>query len=516
MLNWLIKLFKKKSVPEKEAPQQNKANDKQKASACLDEFTKLFAGDDTFVTRPFKCGDHQCCLACIDGMVNNEVINMQIILPLTTKSPPKGTDIKQWIEEYGVSINEMKHLTQIDLMLDAILSGDSILFVQGMDGAFGLNTKGFATRAILEPDMEKVSRGSHDGFTENIVTNLSMIRRRLKTPDMKINFRLLGKRTNTKVCLCYLDSLVDKKVLDDLNRRLDKINIDGMLASNYIEELISDSRMSIFSTINYTERPDTAVGKMLEGRIAIVVDNMPVVLIVPFLFIEYFHTSTDYFENFYAGSIGRFLRILGFLLTIMVPSLYLALVTLHQEMIPSGLLAAINAARQQVPLPTIVEVIVLLVTFDLLRESSAHLPTNLGQSLSIVGGLVIGQAAVQARLVSAPVVIIVALTGITGLIIPKFNMPAIVLRIVFLFLANFFGLYGVAFGLTGLLLHLLGKQSFGVPYMQGIMPKSLQQAKDTYIRAPWWTMILRPTKISMQDAVRQSVDKSEESNEKNS
>ncbi len=462
----------------------------------------MFQGDDTFITRPVQCGDFACCIAFIDGMVNNQIINRNIVVPLVESHPEKGTDIKDWIEKHSVNINEMKHVTEINDMLSGVLSGDTVLFAQGMEGAFVLNTKGFTSRSIMEPELEKVTRGSHDGFTEPIMVNLSLIRRRLQTSDLKMKMRKLGTRSNTKVCIVYLDSLVNKAVVDDLNKRLDKINIDGILASNYIEELMTDNKYSLFRTIGFTERPDTLCSRLLEGRVALIVDNTPAALTVPFLFIEYFQSAQDYFEQFYTGTLGRLMRIAGFLFTIIIPGFYVALVTQHQEMIPSGLLLAINAARQQVPLPTLIETIVLLFAFDLLRESGTRLPSYLGQSLSIVGGLVIGQAAVQARLISAPVVIVVAFTGITSLIVPKLNTPAMVLRVVFIVLAHFYGLFGVAFGLIGMLLHLLSVQSFGVPYLQGLMPLNLQDAKDTAVRAPWWLMKLRPRKISTQDNVR--------------
>lgn len=464
---------------------------------------RLFANDDTFVTRHFKCAGKACCLVYIDGMVNLDFVNRDILEPLVTKAPPAGTDLPQWILDSCVAISDVHRLAAMEDLLDSIMCGNTLIFLEGMEGAISLHTKGYEKRAITEPELEKVTRGAHEGFGESIMTNLSLIRRRLKTPDLKIAFRKVGRRTNTKVCLCYLDSLVDKSVLEDINQRLDKIDIDGILASNYIEELITDSRFSIFRSLGFTERPDTTVSKLLEGRIAILVDNTPAVLTAPFLFIEYFHSSQDYFEQFYTGTMGRLLRIAGFLMAIIVPGFYVALVTLHQEMVPSGLLVAINAARQQVPLPTIVEVLLLLFAFDLLRESGTRLPAYLGQSLSIVGGLVIGQAAVQARFISAPVVIVVAFTGIASLIIPKLNTPVMVLRVLFILLANFFGLYGVAFGLTGLLLHLLGMRPFGVPYLQGLAPINLQDMKDIVVRAPWWHMIYRPRKLSKQDNLRQ-------------
>lgn len=228
-------------------------------------------------------------------------------------------------------------------------------------------------------------------------------------------------------------------------------------------------------------------------------------LTIPHLFIEYFQANEDYYINFYFSSISRLLRILGFMITVSVPAVYVALVTFHQEMIPTPLLLSISAARQGVPFPTIVETILLLFVFEMLRETGTRMPTNIGQALSIVGALVLGQASVEAKIVSAPVVIVVALSGITGLMIPRIKGAAIILRFVFLLLSAFLGLYGFIFGITGLLLHLCELRSFGIPYMLHLTSLDPEDLKDTAIRAPWWYMKYRPRLIAANNRVRQAI-----------
>ena len=507
MLKWFFKFFRKKK-PEAQTASPQEAKKSAELAACgIEEFAKLFDNDDTFVSKQFLCEKKQCCIAYLNGMVNNEVVDFHILQPLMKADPPKEGDLSTWLTETIVSVNESEHHTDLNEMVDHIVVGDTVLFFEGIEGAFSFNTKLWITRAVSEPDNEKVLKGPREGFNESLIINTTMIRRRLRTADLKFCFRKIGRRTKSTVCIMYLQGLVNQSVLDELNHRLDKVDIDGVLGTNYLEEQISDSPWSLFNTLGNTERPDVVAAKLLEGRVAFMVDGTPTAVTLPSLFIEYFQTNEDYYSNYITASINRLIRISGFLLTITIPAVYLALVTIHQEMVPHSLLHTINSARQAVPFPSFVEGLLMLLAFEVLRESGARLPSFLGQSLSIVGGLVIGQAAVQARLISAPVVIIAAFTGITGLLVPRLASATLILRVLFVVLSSLMGLYGLMLGLVGLLIHLSSIQSFGVPYMLGSMPMNLQDLKDTVIRAPWWYMIMRPRQISAKDSVRQSGEK---------
>jgi spore germination protein KA len=301
-----------------------------------------------------------------------------------------------------------------------------------------------------------------------------------------------------------LEGVANEKILNELNKRLDDINIDGIIDSNYINELIRDSPLSPFETIGSTERPDVVAGKLLEGRIAVVVDGSPVVLTLPHIFLELFQSSEDYYLSFYFSSISRVIRILGFVISVCTAAIYIAVVTYHQEMIPTPLVLSISAARQNVPFPTIVESLGMLLIFEILRETGTRMPTYIGQALSIVGALVVGQAAVDAKFISAPIVIVTALTGITGLMIPKLKAAAILFRITLSLLASFLGMYGFTFGIIGIILHLLQLRSFGIPYILNLSRINSENIKDTVIRAPWWYMKYRPKFISPINTKRQS------------
>lgn len=503
MANWFSKFFRKKDG-EHPGDRAGAAEATPQQTACgMAEFKRLFEGDETLVTRDFLCGDKRCCIGYIDGMVDVELINFHITEPLMRAEMPQVDDTYRYLLDSVIPADEVKRLTETAKIAEAVISGDTALFVEGAAGALTFNTKNWKTRSITEPESEKVTKGPREGFNESLMTNLTLIRRKLNTPDFKVKFRRIGRRSNTRMCVCYLKDLASQAVLDELDRRLNAIDVDSVLSVNYIDEMIRDSPMSFFITMGTTERPDVAAAKMLEGRVVVMVEGCPCALSAPYVFIEYFQAAEDYYGSFWAASIGRVMRIIGFVLTVTTPAIYLALVTMHQEMVPTTLLMAIDAARQQVPLPSVLELIVMLIVLEIMRESGARVPSFLGQSLSIVGGLVIGQAAVAARLISAPIIIVVALAAITSLLVPKLEGAAFVLRLLFVLITSVLGFYGLMIGMTAMFLHLLGIRSFGVPYLLDVLPLNMQEFKDTAIRMPWFYMIMRPRHISSKDGVRQ-------------
>lgn len=469
---------------------------------------EIFTDDDTLMVRYFQNQQHtsiRCCIAFIDGMVNIEMVNENVIQPIIQNTMLKSSNAAlENLQNQVIISNDVEKTSNVGKIVSAIVGGNTVLFLDGSPEALIIHTKGWQSRAIEEPEGEKVIRGPREGFTEPIMVNLTLLRRKLETPNLKFKFTTVGVQSHTKVCICYMENIVNKKILKELYKRLEGIDIDGILASDYIVELIRDAPFSPFKTVGTTERPDVVAAKLLEGRIAIIVDGTPVVITVPYLFVEYFQTNEDYYINFYFSSIGRILRVLGFIITISIPAVYIALMTFHQEMIPTHLLISISAARQGVPFPTIVETMVLLFVFEILRETGTRMPTNIGQALSIVGALVLGQAAVDARIVSAPVVIVVGISGITSLMIPRIQGVAIIFRLLFLLLSAFLGLYGFIFGITGFLLHLCELRSFGVPFMLYLTSLDPKDLKDTAIRAPWWYIKYRPKLLAVNNRVRQA------------
>jgi len=483
-----------------------------KLSMTLEEnvqlFRQLFTNDETLTIRFFENQQEpliKCCILFIDGMIDEKIVDENIIQPIMQNTELSSTDdIISRLDAQVVFLNKTQRTPDIDMLSMAIVEGRTVLLIEGSQDGLILSTTAFTTRQIEEPQSERVNRGPREGFVESLMENLTMIRRRLKTTALKMKFLTIGTQTNTNVCICYIDGIVNQKILDELYRRLDRINTDGIFDSEYIKEIIRDSPLSPFETIRDTERPDTVAGKLLEGRIALLVDGSPVVLLLPYVFFEIFQVSEDYYLNFYFASFGRILRMMSFFITVSVPAIYLALVTYHQETIPTPLLLSISAARQGVPFPTIIEVGLMLIVFEILRETGVRMPYYIGQALSIVGALVLGTASVDARIVSAPIVIVISITAITGLSIPGIKSAVIMLRLIFLLLAAVLGLYGYLFGIMGLLLHLCEMRSFGVPYMMSLTSLNASDLKDTVIRSPYWMLDFRP-KFVTKNRIRQRI-----------
>lgn len=494
----------KTQVYESNKKQLNKSLEKN-----ITMFKDIFANDNTIIFRKLetlKPNSINCCLIFVDGMIDKEIVNENILLPIMKNEIDKSID-KSYILDFLIKkiiiSDDIKKSTEIDEIIGCIVYGDTVLFIDGIDEVLILNTKGWSFRSINEPSSELVVRGPREGFIESILINSSLIRRKIRNSSLKFEFREIGVRTKTKVSLCYIDDLVNKKVLEELKKRLDQIDIDGILESNYIEELICDSPFSPFETIGYTERPDIVAGKILEGRIAILVDGTPVVLTVPFLFIEYFQSNQDYYNFYFFASFNRILRYIAFFFTTSIPAIYLSLVTYHQELIPTPLLLSISSARDSVPFPTILEIVIMLLIFDLLREGGIRLPQPVGAAISIVGALVIGEAAVAAKIVSAPIVIVIALTGISVFLIYQMKGGIIYTRIVLLLFSASLGLFGYMFGIICLFIHLMSMKSFGIPYMLNFAALNKQDVRDTTLRAPWWYMNYRPKLIGKANPKRQ-------------
>lgn len=402
-------------------------------------------------------------------------------------------------------VGDVKEISDFDNLFTHLLSGDTVILMNGYGKGIVVSSKGWADRSVEEPSSQTVVRGPKDGFTETLRVNTALIRRRIKDPNLWIEVKPIGRRTKTDVAVVYIKGVAGDKIVEEVHRRLDKINIDGILESGYIEELIQDETFTPFPTVFNTERPDVVAAGLLEGRIAILVDGTPFALLVPALFIHYFQASEDYYQRFDIGTLLRLIRYLSFFLTLLVPSMYVAVTTFHQEMIPTPLLISLAAQREGVPFPAILEVLLMEVTFEILREAGVRMPRAIGQAISIVGALVLGEASVKAGIISPAMVVVVSITAISSFVSPTFNMAIAVriIRFIFTFLAATFGLYGIAVGLLTMVLHLCSLRSFGIPYMSPMGPLILEDQKDTIIRFPHWAFFKRPRLMNQKDVVRQ-------------
>lgn len=474
--------------------------------------TVIFNDDDSIVFRVFqnKKSDAKFCIFFVDGMIDNLIVNKNVVHPIINSSLDKdidSNDMPNYLMNQVIDSNSVRVTSDIDKIIDSVTYGDTILLSEGSNKALIIDTKGWNTRAVTEPQGERIVRGPREGFTESLRMNLSMIRRRVRTSRLKFKFKKIGVRSKTDICIVYVEGMAKDEIVEEVEKKLDDINTDGVFSTEEIEELISGKSITTFSTVGVTERPDVIARKLLDGRIAIFCDGSPMVLTIPHIFIEYFQVNEDYYEGYIFSSFNRLIRILGFFASISLPSIYIAAVNFHQELIPTKLLLSIKQAEQGTPFPSLLELVLLLFTFDVIREAGIRLPSHVGEAVSIVGALVLGQAAVDARIVSAPVVIITAATGITGLLIPNIKGSTITMRAVLLLFTSMLGIYGYIFGLLLLLTRLVSMKSFGIPYMLNIGAVKLRNMKDTCIRLPWWKLNLRD-KFITEDRVRQYSKKS--------
>ncbi|HPT66408.1 MAG TPA: spore germination protein [Bacillota bacterium] len=449
-------------------------------------------------------------LVFIDGLTDKTIINQDILRPLMIekeKNPVKSGDgsIIEKLEECLVTTGEIQRTSDCADLIGSILAGSIALLLEGQREALIISAPGWETRAIDEPDTEVVVKGPRDGFVETLRTNTALLRRRISHPGLTFIPLQVGRHTKTKLNIAYIKGIAKDELVEEVKRRLQRIRTDGVLAAGMIEQYIEDAPYSPFPTVGWTERPDVVAARLLEGRVAIFTDGSPVVNTVPMLFIENFQSPDDYNFRPYFSTTVRWLRYLAFTMSILSPPLFVALTTYHQELLPTPLLISVAAAVEGTPFPTVVEVIGMGVVFEILREAGIRLPRAVGQAVSIVGALVIGEATVSAGLIGAPTVIVIAFTAIASFVVPYQNEAAIMLRLLLTILSGMFGAFGIICGLLLVLIHLASLRSFGAPYLAPVAPLFFSVLKDVLLRFPLWAMARRPKAIEPADDRRRPV-----------
>ncbi|NHC41804.1 spore germination protein [Bacillus sp. MM2020_1] len=484
-------------------------------SEDLQRITKTFEKSSDVGVREFTIGNEEKTKAAIvytDGLADTTSIQTFILDSLMIepkqlenhKETLPGRKIFGWVKNSILTVGAIQEIRDFESLYINVLSGNTVIVIEGYKEALVASTAGWAERAVSEPASETVVRGPRESFTENIRTNTALIRRKIKDSNLLCEQKQIGRITKTTIAVMYINRIVNEKVVEEVHTRLDRIDIDGILESGYIEELIQDETFSPFPTIYNTERPDVIAAGLLEGRVAILVDGTPFVLIVPSLFIENFQVPEDYYQRADISSFLRMLRIVCFFISLLGPSFYIAATTYHQEMLPTPLLVSLAAQREGVPFPAFVEAIIMEITFEILREAGIRMPRAVGQTVSIVGALVLGQAAVEAGIVSPSMVIVVSITAISNFVFPAYNMAISIrlLRFGMMMFAASFGLYGITVGILALLLHLNSLRSFGVPYMAPFSPFIKDDIKDTIFRLPIKYLVTRPRLISQNNNKR--------------
>jgi spore germination protein KA len=398
------------------------------------------------------------------------------------------------------------HLIEtFDEVVTALLNGNIIIVFKDLGKALSLSMGNAEDRAITEPSTQTVIRGPKDGFVESIETNVSLLRRRIKNRNLRFEKFVIGTETQTTVYISYMEGISNKKIVEEVRKRLSKIKVYAIFESGNIEELIADKSATPFPLALNTERPDSVAANLLDGKIAILIDGTPFVLMVPAVLVDFFSIAEDYYQNFMMGSFLRMIRYLSFMIALITPSLYVGILTFHHELLPTPLLLGIIAQREGVPFPAVIEVLIMEVTFEILREAGVRMPRAVGQTVSIVGALVIGQAAAEAGIISNIMVIIVAITAIANFVSPTYSFAAAarLLRFMLIIVSAILGLYGVLIVLVLIVAHLSSLRSFGVPYLAPVAPFIIEQQKDVFFRFPFWSMRKRPGYLKTQNPEKQ-------------
>ncbi|CAM4442646.1 spore germination protein KA [Paenibacillus endophyticus] len=437
------------------------------------------------VTKNY-CVQEQFEITCmyLSTITDQKLVDELVISGILTPHSPlqNGQNPSQWLMSAFIQA-EIKEVSGADSCIKELLEGQCIVAFSGQR-AISINVCKQEQRSIAEPETESVVRGPREGFVEDCSRNISLIRKRLKSEKLVIEEMIIGSESNTTVCLIYMRGIADPDLINEFRNRLKAIQTESILESAYIEEYIQDKTMTPFPQFTSSERPDAIAAKLLEGQAAIITDGTPNVLAGPITFFQSFATSEDYYQRADIATVLRWLRMLAFVIAVFTPSLYISVSTYHQDLLPSSMLANLASQREGVPFPSVIEAFAMMIIFEVLREAGLRMPRISGQAISIVGALVLGQAAVEAGIVSAAMVIVVSLTAIANFVAPSygFGIAQRLIQFGFMFLASLLGLFGVMCGVFVLLIHLVSLRSMGVPYFAPLAPLKLSNWRDTFIR----------------------------------
>lgn len=446
---------------------------------------------------------------CIDGLVDRTVVDERIFRALLKRAPLEdrafdNPDVAAWLADSVLPLHASQTYEELGEAIEAMLGGDALLFIDGSGKALAVSSRGWKSRGIEEPQTEALIRGPREGFTEDIRTNTSLVRRRIRDTNLRFVSFTVGRRSRKELIVAYIEGIANPDLINEVLRRVETVDMDDPDGSGFVEQWISDNQLSPFPQLTNTERPDKVSGALLQGRVAILVEGTPFQLIAPSTLTMCFQSPEDFYQNWIIATGLRVLRYTAAFIATFLPALYIALLEYHHGMLPSKLAFSVAGAREGVPFPAVVEAVMMEATLELLREAGIRLPKPIGQTIGIVGGLVIGEAAVSAGIVSPIMVIVVAVTAITSFALPAYSF-AIALRIIrfgVMLTAAVFGLYGVILAYIAINIHIVNLSSFGIPYTTPIAPTFLKDWKDMLFRAPVMQMIARPGMMQTGESKR--------------
>lgn len=474
---------------------------------------RLYAKSTDVLIRPIEIhGENFLTISifCVDGLVNSQVLDLTILKPIATDKIVKQCKNEMELADYLLNQGGGHHafgsfVTDFNQLNTMVMSGMAAILFDELQAAVVYDVRTFDKRSISEPSEESTMKGSKDSFIEVLRTNTALIRRRIRSPHLTIEQMYVGRLSRTDVALCYMNNVCDLNLVEKIRKKIQAIDIDNISAASFIEEFISENRNSLMPQVMYTERPDRCCSNITDGRIVLVVDGIPFVYILPCQFPMLLQSSEDYSESYLAGSALRCLRYITMLVSLFLPAFYIAVTTFHSQLLPLQMLLSIQKSKINVPFSSCIEVLGLLFSFEILIEAGLRLPKNIGSAMSIVGGLVVGQAAVSANIISPVVVIIIALAGIAGFTIPNQDL-SIALRISrfgLAILASFAGFYGLMIGFLFLVTHLCSLDNCGLAYMSPFVDTIKADLQDTLMRYPVEDFKYRPEGIAPQNKRKQ-------------
>lgn len=460
-----------------------------KEQNILQQMQELYQSNDEAITRQIDCG-LQITLMSLETMCDDKKISAFVLQPLVYLQ--EATSVQQ--VRLKISTGAIvKDITNVYTAVDLFTNGYTLVF--GADGAFAVDTRTTLGRAIIEPPTSMVMKGPREGFVEDLKVNITLLRKRLKTEHFKIVNATVGKYTNTSISVCYLQTIADQRIVDNIVQRLQNINIDGVLDSSYISKYLDPSRTVLFRRVGMTEKPDIAVAKMLEGRVCVVVDGSPMVLTLPYLYVEDLQSPSDYYENASITTLNRSLRFISVVLSVLLPALYVCLQMYNYQIIPLKFLITILNATEAIPFSPMVEMMIVLIIFDILREANLRMPSAVGISLSLVGAIVLGDAAVKAGLIGAPAVMIGALSGIGLFTMPNNTFILSLLRIAITLIGGIMGILGVILSVVAILIYMVSLQNYQAPFLAPYAPNIPADKQDAVGQRPLTEQVERPRSI---------------------
>ena len=476
---------------------------KNKLENDIKKIKKIFDSDD-LITKELVIGNKNAALIFLDGLINKELLEENVIRPLK-KVNVLSRPYKAKIESVIYYCEDLVCYDNTEELIESIASGDIGFLISGAESYFMLSIKKYNMRSVDEPPTETVLKGPREGFVEDFKTNLTLLRRRIKNPMLKIKFQKVGKYSKTPVAVIYIEGIAKKSMVDKITKKINEINIDGIIESTYVEKYIEDRKFSFFNQVGHDEKPDIVASKLLEGRIAILVDGSPIILTVPYIMFEAFQDSYDYYTRAARSTMLRSLRIISAFITVLLPALYVADLQFHYQLLPIKFLMTIMKSVAGIPFSAPVEVFFILILFEILYQASIRMPRYVGISLSVVGAIVLGDTAVSAGLISPPAVLVIAISAIGINCVPDYVDTFSLLRAIFLFIGSILGLYGIMLGFIAMITYLCAMQNYGAPYMAPHAPMIPSDLKDGIFKSNLTNMKTRPKSIPHNNNVRMKI-----------